>query len=298
MKFPLKEGSGKSKMLQENMVIKDALTITKDQLEILSTNAPLSLTNCKVISNTCNRLRKLSVVGSSIPENGLLALMMNGTCRGKYLRSFNITIDSQEQLQTITKNMLCLHHFYCIIDVPDIHDISCIGQLKNLRSLFLSNYRRDVLDSGLVLIFIGCKELTSLIINGEVSDKSFELLSDFVVKLKRIELNNGNGTLLGDRTMYAFQKLDHLTSLSIYSCEISDASLIAFLESSKRVTFLRIRRSTTLTKGILPACIAHAEKMLKKKRMVTIFLPSRLKQFWPQYEEYSIPRNLVMKFEP
>jgi Ran GTPase-activating protein (RanGAP) involved in mRNA processing and transport len=296
MKFPFREGTGKSQMLQENMIIKDALTITKDQLEILSTNAPLSLTNCKLISNACSRLRKLSVIGSSIPSNGLAALMTSGICRGKYLRSFNITIDSEDQLKTIAKSMLCLHHFYVIIDVPDVHDITCIGQLKNLRSLFISSYKNDVLDSGLVMVFIGCKKLTSLIINGEVSDKSFELLSDFVCNVKRIELNNGNGALLGDRTMYAFTKLDHLNSLSIWSIDCSDGSMIAFLESQKRLHFLRIRRSNTLTKAILPACIELARRA-KNKNLVEIFLPASLKQYWPQYEEFSLPRNLVMKFE-
>ena len=297
MKFPFREGTAKSQMLQENMVIKDALSLTKGRLEVLSTNAPLSLSNCKLISNTCSSLRKLSVTGSSLPVNGLAALMTNGVYRGKYLRSLNITIDAQEQLQTIAKNMICLHHLNVFIDVPDVSDIGCIGQLKNLKSLFLSCYTQDVLDKGLVRIFVKCQELKSLIINGELSDKSFELLSDFASQLQRIELNNSKGSLLGDRTMYAFQKLaSRLLSLSIYSIDCSDAGLTAFLESSKRLTYLRIRRSATLTKAIFPACISHAEKV-RKQSLVTFSLPTRLRDSWRQYLEFSVPRNLVMRFD-
>ena len=297
LKFPLREGTSKTQMLQENLILKEALTITKNVLEVFSTNVPVSLTNCKLISNTCSKLRKLSVIGSSISATGLKALMCNGTCRGKYLRTFNITVDSDEQLQTITSSMLCLKSFYCVIDVPDVYDIACIGQLKNLQNLFLSCWTKNVLDAGLVRVFIGCKELTSLIINGEVSDSSFELLSNFCCYLRRIEINNGDGSKIADRTMYGIQKLDYLDSLSIYACDASDAAVTSFFENQSMnsgFNYFRIKRSKTLTKGVFPPIIEFASR---KQGRFTVILPDRLQKFWPQYLEYHVPKNLIMKFE-
>jgi hypothetical protein len=193
--------------------------------------------------------------------------------------------------------MLCLKSFYCVIDVPDVYDIACIGQLKNLQHLFLSCWTKDVLDSGLVRVWIGCKELYSLIINGEVSDSSFELLSNFCCHLRRIELNNGDGSKIADRTMYGIQKLDYLESLSIYACDASDAAVASFFENqSKRsgLNYFRIKRSKTLTKKVFPPIIDFASRTSGR---FTVILPDRLKRFWPQYLEFHVPKNLVMKFE-
>lgn len=297
-KFPVKEGTSKTEMLQENMIFKDILVLTKQNLEVLSCNVPISLSNCKSLANACTKLRKLSLVGASIANNGLRSMMEDGSKRGRYLRSLNISVDSQEQLRTICTNMLCLHSFYCVIDDKvDISDIGVIGQLKNLTNLFLSCWTCSLLDDGLSKIFFGCRDLTSLIINGECSDKSFERLSDFCEDMRRIEINNGKeGDKITDRTMYAFTKLRHLKSLSIYSCSFSDASVEAMLTQCKHLNTLCIRRNTCLTKNILPVCIEFASSK-KKKEKVYFILPLRLKQFWPAYLEYSVPSNLHMKFE-
>lgn len=297
-KFPVKEGTSKTEMLQENMIFKDILVTTKQNLEVLSCNVPISLSNCKTLANGCLKMRKLSLVGASIANIGLKSLMEDGSKRGRYLRSLNISVDSQEQLKTICSNMLCLHSFYCVIDDKvDISDIGVIGQLKNLTNLFLSCWTSDLLDLGLSKIFFGCRDLTSLIINGECSDRAFERLSDFCEDMRRIEINNGKeGDKITERTMYAFTKLRHLKSLSIYSCSFSDASVEAMLTDCKGLNTLCIRRNTCLTKNILPVCIDFAANK-KKKEKVYFTLPLRLKQFWPAYLEYSVPSNLHMKFE-
>lgn len=297
-KFPVKEGTSKSELLQENMIFKDILVLTKENLEVLSCNIPISLSNCKALANGCTKLRKLSMIGGGIAANGLRSLMEDGSRRGRYLRSLNISVDSQEQLKTISANMLCLHSLYCVIDDKvDIDDIGVIGQLKNLSNLFLSCWTNDLLDNGLSKIFFGCRDLTSLIINGECSDRSFERLSDFCEDMRRIEINNGKeGSQITERTMYAFTKLRNLKSLTIYSSNFSDASVEAMLQNCLKLNTLCIRRNANLTKSILPVCIDFASNK-KTKEKVYFTLPKQLRDVWPMYLEYSVPPNLIMKFE-
>lgn len=297
-KFPCREGasSTKGEMLPENCILKDILAITKPNLEILSCNVPMSLANCKTLAYGCTKLRKLSIIGASIAFASLKTLVEEG--RGKYLRILNISIESQEQLKIICSNMLCLHSFHCVIDVEDVNDIGCIGQLKNLKNLFLSCWTSELLDGGLSRIFFGTRNLTSLIINGECSDRSFERMSDFCEDMRRIEINNGKeGDKITDRTMYAFTKLRKLKSLSIFACAVSDASVQAMLTNCSKLNTFCIRRNPKLSKQILPVCIEFASAKKKNREKIYFTLPLKLKEFWPQYLEYSVPSNLHMKFE-
>lgn len=283
-------------MLQENLLVTEALDIFKGNLEIFSTNVPLNSDNCRTLSNCCQKIRKLSLVGTALPAPGLNSFLKEGGVRGRYLRCLAITVDSEEQMNIICSSMICLQSFHCVINVKNLRNVGAIGQLKNLKNLFLSCWSNDLLDEGLLKVFLGCRQLSSLIINGEVSDKSFELLSDFCYFVKRIEINNGKlrGDKITDRSLYAFTKLEFLYSLTLYFSEVSDAAVRVLFENCKDLQFLRLTCNNKLTRNILPACIEFAKE--KPTERLTFIFPDRLQRFWPQYLEYDLPRNLDMKF--
>lgn len=312
MRFPAREGSGKTEMVQENLLITEALDIFKGNLEILSTNIPLNRfvihfhempfflhtlffplsANCKTLSSSCNKIRKLSLVGTALPVPGLNSFLNEGGVRGKYLRCLSIAVDSEEQLQMICHNMICLQSFHCVVNVKNLKNVGAIGQLKNLKNLFLSSWSNELLDEGLLKVFIGCRQLSSLIINGEVSDSSFKLLSDFCFFAKRIEINNGKrGDKITDASVYAFCKLEFLYSLTLYYCEVSDDAVKCLFENCKDLAYLRLTCNSKLTKDIFPHCIEFAKE--KPMEKVTFVLPDRLQRYW---RDFDVPRNLVMQF--
>ena len=299
LRFPVREGSGESKMIQENLLITESLEIFKGKIEILSTNVPLNSDNCRTLSNCCQKIRKLSLVGTALPAPGLNSFLNEGGVRGKYLRCLAITVDSEEQLNIICNSMICLQSFHCVVNVGNgkkLRNIGAIGQLRNLKNLFLSAWSNDLLDEGLLKVFLGCRQLSSLIINGEASDKSFELLSDFSFFMKRIEINNGKlrGDKITDRSLYAFTKLEFLYSLTLYFSEVSDSAVRTLFENCKDLQSLRLTCNNTLTRNVLPLCIEFAKE--KPMERLTFIFPDRLQRFWPQYLEYDLPRNLDMKF--
>lgn len=300
MRFPCREGSHKTEMKQENLLVTDALEIFKGNIEILSTNVPLNSDNCRTLSSQCQKIRKLSLVGTTLPVPGLNSFLKEGGVRGKYLRCLSIVVDSEEQLELICSNMICLQSFHCVVEVKEkekskMLNIGQIGKLRNLKNLFLSAWCAELLDEGLLKVFLGCRQLSSLIINGEVSDKSFKLLADFLYFIKRIEINNGKkGDHITDESVLGFSKLEYLHALNLYYCEVSDDAVKALFANCKDLTYLRLTCNTKITNNIFSNCIEFCNE--KPKEKVTIVLPDRLERYWKGYVPRSIPRNLVMQF--
>lgn len=297
LRFPAREGSGKTEMAQENLLITDALEVFKGNLEILSTNIPLNSPNCRTLASSCNKIRKLSLVGTTLPVPGLNSFLNEGGVRGKYLRCLSIVVDNEEQLQLISNNMICLQSFHCVVNVKNLKNIGEIGKLRNLKNLFLSAWSNELLDEGLLKVFIGCRQLSSIIINGEVSDKSFKLLSDFCYFAKRIEINNGKrGDLITDESVLAFTKLEYLHSLTLYYCEVSDDAVKLLFENCKDLRYLRLTCNTRITHHIFQNCYEFAMECPLEK--VTIILPDRLERYWTGFQAVKKQRakNLVMQF--
>ena len=295
VRFPAREGSGKTEMLQENLLLTEAINLFKNGLQVLSTNVPLNSDNCRILSNDCNKIRKLSLVGTALPIPGLNSFLNEGGVRGKYLRCLSTNIDTEDQLDVICKSMICLQSFQVVINHKNVRNIGSIGQLRNLKNLFISNWSNDLLDEGLLKVFIGCRQLSSLIINGEVSDSSFQLLSNFCFFMKRIEINNGKrGERITDTSLYAFARLEYLHSLTLYYCEVSDAAVKELFQNCRDLQYLRLTCNNKLTKGVFPHCIEFAQS--KPKERISMVFPERLERYWPQYLEYNVPNNLDMKF--
>lgn len=75
-----------------------------------------------------------------------------------------------------------------------------------------------------------------MIINGDVGDKSFKLLSGFCQFVKRIEINNGgkiDGGKITDESLTAFCRLEYLSSLTLWFSEVSDQAVIELLDKCK-----------------------------------------------------------------
>ena len=116
-------------------------------MEILSINVPLNQEHCSVLANYC-KLRKLSLHGTTIPVQGLTTMLNEGSVRGKYIRCLSLVVDCSEQLKLICKHMICLQSFHCVVNDEakkiNLKSISWIGQLKNLKNLFLSVWSDQV----------------------------------------------------------------------------------------------------------------------------------------------------------
>lgn len=164
--------------------------------------------------------------------------------------------------------------------------------MKNLKNLFLSSWSNELLDEALLKVFLGCRQLSSVIINGEVSDKSFKLLSGFCYFVKRIEINNGKrGDKITDESLVAFTNLEFLYSLTLYYCEVTDDAVKLLLDKCKDLQYVRLTCNHNLTQELFPHLIAYAKE--KPTERVTFVFPDRLKRYWRDFE---VPRNLTMQF--
>ncbi|KAI1300250.1 hypothetical protein HDE_03542 [Halotydeus destructor] len=296
LRFPVKEGDTKLEMRQENFLITDALELYKGHIEILSTNVPLNPDNCRTLSSQCGKMRKLSLVGTSLPVPGLNSFLNEGGVRGKYLRCLSIVVDSEEQLKLICDHMICLQSFHCVINVKNLRNVGSIGRLRNLKNLFISAWSNELLDEAMLKVFLGCQYLSSIIINGDVSDKSFKLMSGFCPCVKRIEINNGKrGDLITDESLVTLTRLKFLYSLNLYYCEVSDSAVKKLLDACKDLRYLRLTSNSSLTKDILETFINFA-KNVPNNELVTFVLPDRLKRYWTGFVPRTIPKNIAMQW--
>lgn len=126
-------------------------------MEILSTNVPLNSDNCKTLATCANKMRKLSLVGTSLAVPELNSFLNEGGVRGKYLRCLSIVVDSEAQLQLICDNMRALQSLHCVINTkPEVRlrNVGQIGKLRSLKNLFLSSWRDALLDEALLKVIV------------------------------------------------------------------------------------------------------------------------------------------------
>ena len=293
LRFPCKS----SHMVRENVMIRKCLDRYREKMEILSVNVPLHEDTCAYIANFC-RLRKLSLHGTTIPMSGLVYLLERGNIRGKYIKCFNIVIDSKDQLQIITKNMVCLHSFHCVFSQfatksLQPKDVQSIGRLKNLRTLFLSIWTNQLIDEGLIGIALGCRQLSSLTVNAEVSDQSVKYLGSFCPLLQRLELNTTIPELITDASIDSLIQLKQLRYLTLYYCDISDEGVHRLLSGTKDLELLSISFSHKITCKTINIMSKFAEE--KPWERVTLVLPKSLNQS-VHWISHDIPRNLDVCF--
>lgn len=293
LRFPCKS----STMVRENVMIRKCLDRYRDNMEILSVNVPLHEDTCAYIANFC-RLRKLSLHGTTIPMSGLVYLLERGNIRGKYIKCFNIVIDSKDQLQIITKNMVCLHSFHCVFSQfatksLQPKDVQAIGRLKNLRTLFLSIWTNQLIDEGLIGIALGCRQLSSLTVNAEVSDQSVKYLGSFCPMLQRLELNTTIPDLITDASIDSLIQLKQLRYLTLYYCDISDEGIHKLLSGTKDLELLCISYSRRITCKTIDVMSKFAEE--KPWERVSLVLPKSLSKS-VSWMCHDIPRNLDVSF--
>ncbi|KAI1285819.1 hypothetical protein HDE_11567 [Halotydeus destructor] len=297
LRFPYKTSSVITDQLAlESLIVKRALYHYNRNLEILSINVPLNQEHCDILSNYC-KLRKLSLHGTTIPLQGLTTLLEEGDVRGKYLRCLSIVIDSQQQLELICKNMICLQTFHCVVNDEEkklnLKCISLIGQLKNLRNLFLSCWTDLVVDDGLIGILMGCSQLTSLTVNADCSDISIKYIGNFCPFIERLELNNGQADLITNASItQSISNLDNLRFLMIYYCDIDDDALEHLFEHCKEIEHLSITYSTRLTETCLDHIVNYAND--KPWERISVILPRSLLRF--KSNALPLPRNLSLSF--
>lgn len=295
LRFPCKS----STMVRENVLIRKCLDRYREKMEILSVNVPLHEDTCAYIANFC-RLRKLSLHGTTIPMSGLVYLLERGNIRGKYIKCFNIVIDSKDQLQIITKNMVCLHSFHCVFSQfatksLQPKDVQAIGRMKNLRTLFLSIWTNQLIDEGLIGIALGCRQLSSLTVNAEVSDQSVKYLGSFCPLLERLELNTTIPDLITDASIDSLLQLKQLRYLTLYFCDLSDEGIHRLLSATKDLELLSISFSRRITCKTIDIMSRFAEE--KPWERVTLMLPKSLSK-GIRWIHHDIPRNLEVSFNP
>lgn len=293
LRFPCKS----STMVRENFMVRKCLDKFKDQMEVLSVNVPLHEDTCANIANFC-RLRKLSLHGTTIPMPGLVYLLERGNIRGKYIKCFNIVIDTKDQLEIITKNMVCLHSFHCVFSqFATKHlqpkDVKAIGRLKNLRTLFLSIWTNQLIDEGLIGVALGCRQLSSLTVNAEVSDQSVKYLGSFCPLLERLELNTTIPDLITDASIDSLLQLKQLRYLTFYYCDLSDEGIHRLLTGTKELELLSISFSRRMTCKTVDIVSRFAEE--KPWERVILVLPQSLNQSF-RWTDHDIPRNLEVSF--
>ncbi|KAI1302119.1 hypothetical protein HDE_02628 [Halotydeus destructor] len=282
LRFPYKTSSVITDQLAlESLIVKRALYHYNRNLEILSINVPLNQEHCDILSNY-RKLRKLSLHGTTIPLQGLTTLLEEGDVRGKYLRCLSIVIDSQQQLELICKNMICLQTFHCVVNDEEkklnLKCISLIGQLKNLRNLFLSRWTDLVVDDGLIGILMGCSQLTSLTVNADCSDISIKYIGNFCRFIERLELNNGQADLITNASItQSISHLENLRFLMLYHCEIDNDTLEHLFEHCKEIEHLSTTYSTRLTETCLDHIVNYASD--KPWERISVILPRSLLRF-------------------
>lgn len=295
LRFPYKASSLIDQLTLESIIVQRALYAYNRNLEILSINVPLNNENCAILSEYC-KLRKLSLHGTTIPLQGLVTLLNEGNVRGKYLRCLSIVVDSTEQLAMICQNMICLQSFHCVVNNAkkmNLKSIALIGQLKNLKNLFLSCWTDDVIDDGLIGVIMGCSQLTSLTINADVSDSAIKYLGNFCPFIERLEINNSQANLISDQSLISsIINLEYLRFFTLYYCDVTDDGISTLLEYAKDLEYLSITYSARLTEKVLIAISDFANE--KPWERVMAVMPRQLSRF--RHVVAPVPKNLTLSF--
>lgn len=294
LKFPAEGTYG---LLLENIILTKTLYMHYPTIEVLSTNLALNSDNCSILANECKRLEKLSLEGTSITLEGLALI---ATSPYHSLTELNVIIEYNAQLLLISQNMDKLQSFHCIISSSDVTNIDCIGNMTGLKTLFLSIWGQKPVDDQLIEIMKGCNQLTSLTVNGEVTDSSLANLSTFCPRIETLEVAmNSDSKSLSDVTIQkGLLGLNHLKRLALYHCNVSDDGVKMLLASRNPLNYLRLTCSKNISLGIIPSFEEFSS--LNTLHVFNVILPLSLLDPFKQVSKDSGPQllypNLVLKF--
>ncbi|KAI1293666.1 hypothetical protein HDE_06378 [Halotydeus destructor] len=276
----------------ENMVISQMLGMTAKRIEILSTNAPLDYENALYLADECS-LTKLALHGTSMSTGNLETFVSEGNASGKLLTSLNIVIENDQQLDLVCTNMKCLTSLHCVIGYEEVESIARIGELTQLRTLFLSSWTGKAFDKKLLKVLAKSKQLRTLTVNAEVTDSSLSQIGALCPNLEHLEVElNSTASFITDKVIdSSLSELSSLKSLTFHFCDISDNGVKQLLANvSKQFRKLSINFSEKLTSKVNEICIEFAKT--RSCDVISVKLPLITK---PE-KVIQLPKNLTINY--
>lgn len=291
IRFP---AEGTLDFLIENTILRKSLLMHAHTLESLATNLPLNSENCDIIANDCH-LTKLSLQGTSATLEGLTMICTSPT---QCLQDLTIVIDWNLQLDLLTEHLTNLESLRVTIANNEVTNLGCLSSLKNLKKLFLSVWTNNSVDDDILFILSGCKRLTSLSINGEVTDKSLSHLSEFCPQLETLEIAlNSDPKSVSDFTLeVGLSQLPNLRHLALNHCNVTEDGLRNLLARNPNLEFIRLTVAENLTIAVLPILEEYASR--RRRKGLKVVLPKKLVPPFGRRTSVSVVSpNLTLKFD-
>lgn len=199
------------------------------------------------------------------------------TAPTQFLQVLSIVIDWVVQLNLISEFMVNLQCLRCTIANPDITSVKCLSSLTNLRKLFLSVWAKNNLDEDMIEIMRGCRKLESLTVNGEMTDKSLVLLSEFCPEIQRLELamNSEAKDITDEAIERSLCRLPNLRYLSLRNCDVTDRGFEILITSCLNLNLVRLSTAPRLT---LPHVLMLLEREagVSSRRKIRAVMPEKL----------------------